>query len=298
MVSIKAHAKINWTLDILGRRADGYHQMDMLMQTLSLYDLLTLEEADELSLSCSLGLTPADMAKDELSASDVPCGADNLVYRAAEALRSHSGVSRGARMSLQKSIPSGAGLGGGSADAAAALIGLNRLWRLALSREELMRIGLTIGADVPFLVHGGLARVGGIGEQITALSPAPEIWLLLVQPCGGLSTREVFNAYDALPLEAIRHPSTQDAQSALLACDLHALGSAMGNVLEPVGTAARPPILQTIRNMEAAGAIRAMMTGSGSVVYGVFPTRRAAEEARKTLVQCAREVILTHTLGE
>ena len=273
MLCLAAYAKINWTLDILGTRPDGYHLMDMLMQTVSLCDLLWMEESEELTLEAVPGGAESAArpeAGDGLSSAGVRYDASNLVYRAALLLRERCGVRRGARILLQKRIPSGAGMGGGSADCAAALKGLNTLWGLGLSRAELLSLGLELGADVPFLLTGGLARVGGIGERIQPLAPAPEVWLALVQPCDGLSTREVFSAFDRLNPAKLRHPDNAAAQDALLRRDLAALAPAMGNVLQAVSEPARPALAQAVRALEAAGAARAMMTGSGSVVYGAF----------------------------
>lgn len=273
MLCLAAYAKINWTLDILGTRPDGYHLMDMLMQTVSLCDLLWMEESEELTLEAMPGGAESAArpeAGDGLSSAGVRYDASNLVYRAALLLRDHCGVRRGARILLQKRIPSGAGMGGGSADCAAALKGLNTLWGLGLSRAELLSLGLELGADVPFLLTGGLARVGGIGERIQSLTPAPQVWLVLVQPCEGLSTREVFSAFDRLNPARLRHPDNAAAQDALLRRDLTALAPAMANVLQAVGEPARPALAHAVRALEAAGAARAMMTGSGSVVYGAF----------------------------
>ena len=182
-------------------------------------------------------------------------------------------------MRLRKAIPSGAGMGGGSADAAAALIGLNRLWNLNFSTAELERIGLTVGADVPFLVRGGLCRAEGIGEQLTSLTPAPECWLLLWQPCGGLSTGEIFTAFDHTPSERLARPQTLRARQALLTGDLPALAASMNNVLEGVSVEKRPELERALHRLEELGALRAMMTGSGSVVYGLFGSEQAANAA-------------------
>ena len=286
MLCLAAYAKINWTLDILGARPDGYHLMDMLMQTVSLCDLLWMEEAEDLTLEAVPGGAdgaPRPAAGDSLSSEVVRYDASNLVYRAALLLRERCGVRRGARIRLAKRIPSGAGMGGGSADAAAALKGLNALWGLGLSHAELLSLGLELGADVPFLLTGGLARVGGIGERIQPLAPAPEVWLVLVQPCEGLSTREVFSAFDRLDPSALRHPDNAAAQDALLRRDLTGLAPAMANVLQAVSEPARPALAQALRALEAAGAVRAMMTGSGSVVYGAFDRCADAVAARTAL---------------
>lgn len=304
MLCLAAYAKINWTLDILGTRPDGYHLMDMLMQTVSLCDLLWMEESEELTLEAVPGGAESAArpeAGDGLSSAGVRYDASNLVYRAALLLRERCGVRRGARILLQKRIPSGAGMGGGSADCAAALKGLNTLWGLGLSRAELLSLGLELGADVPFLLTGGLARVGGIGERIQPLAPAPEVWLALVQPCDGLSTREVFSAFDRLNPAKLRHPDNAAAQDALLRRDLAALAPAMGNVLQAVSEPARPALAQAVRALGAAGAACAMMTGSGSVVYGAFDRCADAVAAQAALEALSAQrgwgrVWLTRTL--
>ncbi len=305
MLCLKAHAKINWTLDILGTRADGYHLMDMLMQSVDMHDTLWLEEADTLTLEDAAQSQTAANAQtgDELSSAAVTYDENNLVYRAARKLREYCHVQKGARMQLLKAIPSGAGMGGGSADAAAALRGLVELWKLDISEEELLKLGLSLGADIPFMLTGGLARVGGIGEDIRPLSPAPTVHLVMLQPCGGLSTKEVFGAFDALDPETLARPQTETAQHALVSGDLTALGRAMNNVLEGVSVQARPAIGEAARELEKLGAVRGMMTGSGSVVYGVFATEAAAKEACDKLRPIAQEngwgdVWVTHTKGE
>jgi len=285
MLCLKAHAKINWTLDIHGTRNDGYHLMEMLMQAVEMHDTLWLEEAGELILENAADETgtPACVSADAMSSAAVTYDEKNLVYRAAKLLKNTYGVEKGARMRLLKKIPSGAGMGGGSADAAAALKGLNELWQLHLSQEELLKLGLSLGADVPFMLTGGLAHVSGIGEVIRPLEPAPEIWLVMLQPCGGLSTKEVFGAFDALNPEILARPDTQRAQQALLSGDLNSLGAAMNNVLEGVSAAARPALAEAVGELERLGAVRGMMTGSGSVVYGVFASCEAAQKAADAL---------------
>ncbi|MCE5343441.1 MAG: 4-(cytidine 5'-diphospho)-2-C-methyl-D-erythritol kinase, partial [Eubacteriales bacterium] len=181
MLRLEARAKINWSLDILAKRQDGYHRMDMLISSVELADELTLENADILTLTI-VGNASLTLA-------------DNLVYKAAAALAKATGCVRGAAITLTKRTPVGAGMGGGSADAAAALWGLNQLWGTDLSMERLLALSLTLGADIPFALTGGFARVGGIGEEIRPLSPAPTWPLLIVQPCQAIWTKEVFAAY-------------------------------------------------------------------------------------------------------
>ena len=281
MLCLKAHAKINWTLDIHGTREDGYHLMEMLMQAVEMHDTLWLEEAEELILENAADETGAPVASDAdgMASEAVTYDEKNLVYRAAKRLKDTYGVPKGARMRLLKKIPSGAGMGGGSADAAAALKGLCELWQLDVPHDELLKLGLSLGADIPFMLTGGLAHVSGIGEVIHSLELAPEVWLVMLQPCGGLSTKEVFGAFDALDPESLARPDTPKAQQALLSGDLISLGKAMNNVLEGVSVAARPALGEAARELERLGAVRGMMTGSGSVVYGVFETREKAEKA-------------------
>lgn len=297
MLRLEARAKINWTLDILGRREDGYHLMDMLMQSVALADEITLEQAEHLELCSKASASSATaVTQQDAAAQAVPFDERNLAYRAAVALQQYTGCRQGAVITLQKNIPSGAGMGGGSADAAAVLYGLNHLWQLGLSQEELLSIGLKLGADVPFMLTGGLARVGGIGEVIKPLFPAPEIWLVLTQPCDGLSTKEIFTAYDDPESGlAIAHPNNEKAQDALLKGDLAALSNAMDNVLESVSVAKRSAIAQAAKLLEEAGAVRGMMTGSGSVVYGVFSGEAEARKAYQLFEQKGMNAWLTHT---
>ncbi len=266
---INARAKINWTLDVTGRREDGYHLMDMLMQPVTLCDTIVLTEAEALTLTCG--------GEPRLDASE-----DNLALRAARALQARTGCTLGAAIHVEKRIPVGAGMGGGSADAAAVLRGLNRLWALNLSERELEEIGLTLGADVPFCLRGGLTRTTGIGEQMTAL-PCGRTWpLVVVQPGDALSTGEVFVAYHRGG--AARRPDTAAAADALAAGDASRLADSLANVLEPVSRAKRPAIGEAIDALKALGAVAALMTGSGSAVFGVFASDDAADEAEEALL--------------
>ncbi|MDR0929267.1 MAG: 4-(cytidine 5'-diphospho)-2-C-methyl-D-erythritol kinase [Oscillospiraceae bacterium] len=268
---LTAHAKINWTLSIVGQRADGYHLLDSVMQSVWLGDSIELYEADAVSLSL-------------LGISAVPPTADNLVVRAAMRLKEATGLSRGVRIRLRKHTPVGAGMGGGSADAAAVLVGLNRLYDLRLSDNELAALGVSIGADVPFCLQGGLAHVGGIGEVIAPAPCAAPMELIVIQPCKGLSTPQVFAAYDALPIRPT-NPDAEIALSALARGDARALAAALGNALQPAAIPFRPEIAVCIQTLEHFGALRAQMTGGGSAVIGLFASRRAANAAYRA---CSR----------
>lgn len=267
---VQARAKINWTLDIVGRRADGYHLMDMLMQPVTLHDDILLTPAETISLTT--GGTPL-----------LPADEKHLAYRAAMALKQHTGYHGGAAIHVEKHIPVGAGMGGGSADAAGVLIGLNQLWGLNLPQAELEKIGLTLGADVPFCLRGGLTRTTGIGEVLQPL-PCGRLWpLVVIQPCEGLSTKEIFSAYHS-DAPASR-PDNDAAALALATGDSAALQAAIANVMEPVSMVRRPGIGQAIQALTAHGAFAARMTGSGSAVFGVFSDESAANAAYEVLRQ-------------
>ena len=271
-----AHAKINWALNITGRRADGYHLLDMLMQTIELHDTLGIEPADGLSLTVD----------------GVPAGEENLVLRAATALNRHAGTRRGARLALSKRVPARAGLGGGSADCAAALRALNGLWELGLTDDRLQEIGLGLGADVPFCLTGGLAVVRGIGEDIVPVPKPPRIPLVLVVPGGGLSTGAVFSLWDrgGFPDVALDTLALADAVAAQRFSDIDRLNA---NALTAPAVSLMPEIGQLIDRMRALGAGAAFMTGSGSAVVGAFETPEAARKAAKDLPGA----IMTNTLA-
>ena len=277
-LKIQARAKINWTLDVVGVLPNGYHDLDMLMQSVTLCDQMTMEDADELTLSVRMG------------GGFVPADESNLVLRAARALQQHSGCTKGARIMLRKYIPVAAGMGGGSSDAAAALKGLNVLWNLGLDDDTLEKIGLTIGADVPFCIRGGLQRAQGVGERLTPVAMKRPLYLVAFQPCRGLSTKEVFTSLHEDGIRDEDRPDNETAQRALACGDVRLLGKSLGNVLEPVSRRLRPDIDKAIRDIEAAGAVGARMTGSGSAVFGVFlhagACRKAAQELQKTYPTC------------
>ncbi len=263
MISLAAPAKINWALNLAGRRADGYHELDMLMQSVSLCDRLDLEPAEELALTCD---DPA-----------VPCDERNLILRAARALRAEAGTQRGARIRLTKRIPAMAGLGGGSSDCAAALVGLNRLWNLGISHRRLMEIGLTLGADVPFCLTGGLCRAKGLGEVLFPIDGAPERDVVIVMPPQGLSTPAVFRRADELS-----HPGRSDldaAMAALVSGDDGLLARSAFNMLYPAVAALCPRVEEILARLKEAGASFCAMSGSGSACFGLMEGKTGALEA-------------------
>ena len=278
-ITVKAHAKINWSLNILALRDDGYHELDMLMQSLELCDELSFENARWLTLN-------VDNRR-------LPNGERNLIIRAANALNEYMGTRHGARIQLKKRIPARAGLGGGSADCAAALLALNRLWNLRLPLRTLLDVGRKLGADVPFCLTGGLARVGGIGEKLSAVAGAPSIPLALVTPGGGLSTPGVFKAWDEGGYAIA--PADMDALAdCLVRGDLEAAQDLSINALEPPAIRLMPEIgriMEVFRRMDARFV---RMTGSGSTVFAAFHTDEQAQAA----AHAVPGAIFTRTLGE
>ena len=279
---LRAFAKINWSLDITGVREDGYHLMDMVMQPVSLFDTVELYPADDLSLSTSgHPLLKADEK--------------HLAHRAARALKEYTSFSGGAAISVRKRIPVGAGMGGGSADAAAVLFGLNQLWHTGLSDKELAAIGLSLGADIPFCLRGGLTRTGGIGEKL-ADNPCGRFYhLVIVQPCRGLSTAEVFRAWQVGECD---RPDTDGVLSALGSGDISLLRASAKNVLQPVSQRMRPEIGTAVRRLRENGADLALMTGSGSAVFGVFRNAVRAQAAAKNLRFLYKTVRICRTQSE
>ena len=282
---VEAFGKINWSLDITGLRPDGYHLLDMLMQPVSLADRMEILPAAELTLSVS-----------GPSGKGVPADEGNLALRAALLLKKTAGTRQGAAISLTKRIPVQAGMGGGSSDAAAVLNALNLLWRTGLTGAELEEMSLALGADVPFLVQGGLARSSGIGEKLVRLPCGRNYPLLVLQPEEGLSTGEVFRAWHReAPAEK---PRTDLAAEALRSGSVPAFAPAFRNVLEPVSRRLNPEIQACLDALQAAGAVPALMTGSGSAVFGVFEEEEARDAAWVSLSRSFRKIWRCSTQSE
>ena len=275
-LTLHAHAKINWSLSICGERPDGYHSLDMLMQSIELCDVLSFESARFLTLT--------------VDGQPLPTGNRNLVIRAASALNEALGQHNGARITLKKSIPTRAGLGGGSADCAATLIALNRLWNLRLPLRTLQQIGLKLGADVPFCLQQGLARAEGVGEILTPIDDAPRIPLVMLTPGGGLSTPAVFKAWSdgGDPMTQIDNLALAEA---LKAGDFTRAQALSHNDLEAPAVRLMPRIGELLERFRSLGADFVRMTGSGSTVFAAF----ADEEAARSAAQCTPGAILTRT---
>ena len=268
-ISLKALAKINLGLDVLRRREDGYHEVSMIMQTIDLYDDLTMEKTDEPEITIRTNWN------------FVPVNQDNLVYRAIAMLREEFQIQEGVRVSLQKRIPVAAGLAGGSSDCAAALYGMNRLFQLHLSKEELMERGARLGADVPYCILRGTALAEGIGEKLTVLDPMVECSVVIAKPPISVSTKWV---YEHLKLDAdMKHPDIKKQVEDIRRGDLEAICADMGNVLQDV-TIPEYPVIGTIKDkMMEYGAVGSMMSGSGPTVFGIFTNAGQARKAKAAI---------------
>lgn len=264
-LTLKALAKINLGLDVLGKRDNGYHDVRMVMQTIYLYDNVTLTKTEEPGIYLETNL------------SYLPVDEKNIAYKAAKLLIDEFQIKKGVSIKLDKHIPVAAGLAGGSSNAAAVLVGMNRLFRLGLSQEELMERGVSLGADVPYCVMRGTALAEGIGEDLSALMPMPKCYVLIAKPPISVSTKMVYEALDAK--EIVEHPDIDGVLEGLSKQDLTKVASSMGNVLESV-TIEKYPIIADIKTaMKEAGALNAMMSGSGPTVFGIFDDRKTAKEA-------------------
>ena len=263
-IELAAYAKINLGLDVVRRLENGYHEVKMVMQTIGLHDTLRLEKTKE-----GIALF--------VDSSEAPADENNLAYKAARLLKEHCGVTEGISIHLQKRIPVAAGMAGGSTDAAAVLKGMNRLFSLGLSEEELCGIGVRLGADVPYCIMGGTALAEGIGEKLTVLPDAPDSVVLVAKPPVSVSTKYV---YETLRLSEIeKHPDIDGMVRAVRKGSLAGIVSRMENVLESV-TEKEYSVITGIKHfMEENGAKKALMSGSGPTVFGLFSDRSAAERA-------------------
>ena len=282
---LRAMAKINLGLDILGKRADGYHEVRMIMQTIQMYDVLEIRKREEpgISLSVNFPFIPSDER--------------NLVYKAAKLLMDEFDIRQGVEIQLDKFIPVAAGMAGGSADAAATFVGINRLFKLGLTEQELMERAVKIGADVPYCIMRGTALAEGIGEKLTRISQIPECYILIGKPAVNVSTKA---AYESLKLnEMDAHPDIDGMIRDIEQGDLYAMASKMGNVFEK-GIIEKYPVIQEIKDvMEEYGAVKAMMSGSGPTVFGIFDDREKMEQAASVLREgkAAKTVFVTEVFN-
>ena len=281
-IELKALGKINLGLDVLGRRENGYHDVRMVMQTLYLYDQITIVKKD----------TPGIELKTNLYY--LPIDENNLAYRAAKLLMDEFDVKEGVNIYLDKHIPVAAGMAGGSSNAAAVLFGINRMFDLGLSQQELMERGVKLGADVPYCIMRGTVLAEGIGEILTPLPALPKCYVLIAKPPISVSTKLVYEKLDSHEIE--NHPDIDGILEGLEAQDIKKVAECMGNVLEKV-TVEEYPVIDKIKNvMKEEGALNAMMSGSGPTVFGIFENkhlaRKAADKIRK--MELAKQVYVTN----
>ena len=264
-INLKAYAKINLGLDVLRRRENGYHDVRMIMQSVGLYDKLTLKKTsiDEIVLTSNVG--------------SLPNNDKNLVYKAISLMKKECGITAGVKADLEKRIPMAAGMAGGSTDAAAALIGMNKLFDLSLSQEKLMELGVQIGADVPYCIMSGTALSEGIGEILTPLKPMPHCYILIAKPRISVSTRFVYENLEADKLPY--HPDIDGMIEAINGNDLKGVADRLSNVLETVTEKKYPIISQIKEAMIESGAMNSLMSGSGPTVFGIYEEKDTAMKA-------------------
>ena len=270
-IRLKARAKINLGLDVLGKRENGYHDVRMVMQTVGIYDRLIITKI------------PEDEIRININLKFLPVNENNLIYKAYKLMKDEYGFSGGIDVDLNKFIPIAAGMAGGSTDAASTMFAINRLFELGLSNEELMKQGVKIGADVPYCIMRGTALAEGIGEKLTSLPGLPRCYVLVGKPGINVSTKL---AYENLNLNSIqKHPDIDGMLLDIENQDIYSLTSKMENVFEP-GIIRQYPVIQEIKDlMEANGALKAMMSGSGPTVFGIFDDRAKMREAAEVLKQ-------------
>lgn len=285
-LGLKAYGKVNLGLDVVRRREDGYHEVRMIMQTVGLYDRIDLTRKEQPGIALETNLYY------------LPDNENNLAYKAAKLLMDEFEIKEGVNIRIKKFIPVAAGMAGGSSDAAAVLFGVNKMFSLGLSLEELMKRGVRLGADVPYCLMRGTALSEGIGEILTPLDPAPQCQVLIAKPAVSVSTKFVYENLHVNQLPKTAHPDIDCLMRAIENRDLRTLAENMGNILETVTIPAHPVIQDIKDKMMSMGAVGAMMSGSGPTVFGLFMSPSKAEEAYEEMrygsaASMARQVYLT-----
>ena len=268
-IVLKSYGKINLGLDVLRRREDGYHEVRMIMQTVGLYDLLTMKKRKdgEIKMTCNLPFLPTDER--------------NLVYKAVKLIKDKYQIKDGVEIDLIKRIPVAAGMAGGSSNCAAALKGMNELFDLSLSIDELCEIGVTLGADVPYCIWGGTALSEGIGEKLSRVEAMPNCYILIAKPGISVSTAFVYQNLDLPGLS--RHPDIDGMLECLKKKDLKGICDRLENVLETVTVKEYPIIEQVKTHLMDQGAMGALMSGSGPTIFAIFKDKKTADNALESL---------------
>lgn len=273
---IKAPAKINFTLDITGKLPNGYHTVDMVMQAVSLYDIITVNKSDEIKISSDKPYVPTDSS--------------NTAYKAAEEFFKYTGISGGANIFIEKNIPVQAGLAGGSTDAAGVLVALNAIYNKCLTNDELAAIGARVGADVPFCIYGGTMLSTGIGIDLEKIyCEIPDIFILLCKPQIGVSTKEAYALSDKRPYSATVH-----SKSFITALENKDFSSMYKSIYNDFESLINIPKIKEIKNkMYENGVVKSSMSGSGPTVFGIFTDKEKASKCFKVLSEEYPEVYLT-----
>lgn len=278
---LKSYAKINLTLDVLSKREDGYHDIESVMQTLSLFDLVIVDKtAHGIAVTTNVRHIPSDSR--------------NIAYRAAEEFFAYTKIGGGARIMIHKNIPVSAGLAGGSGNAAAVLVALNTLYNTDLSYQQLCEIAVGLGADVPYCINGGTQLARGIGEVLTPIDARPRLNILLVKPFLNISTAAVYNEIDNA--EFLQRPDCGAMTAALAENDISAVAANLCNVMEAVTEKQHPQIGGIKRKMLSDGAIGAVMSGSGPTVFGIFSDSRAAKRSADSFSYQFKDTYVTKTI--
>ena len=290
-LELKAYGKINLGLDVVRKREDGYHEVRMIMQTVNVYDKIIMDKCEETGI------------RTETNLPYVPDGEGNLAYRAAKLLMDEFDIQDGVKIQIRKYIPVAAGMAGGSTDAAAVLVGMNRMFGLGLSKKELMERGVKLGADVPYCIMRGTALSEGIGEILTELPPTPQCHIVLAKPQVSVSTKAVYGKLRANELTPEQHPDIDGMRAAIEAGNLDGVIERLGNVLELVTIPDHTEIGTIKEIMMAEGADGALMSGSGPTVFGIFKDEDAAKRAYDALKKAdsgrlARQVYLTRFFNQ
>lgn len=280
-MKIRAYAKVNISLDVVGKREDGYHLLRMIMQNIDLYDEIIVEkQSRDIIIECNKNYVPTDSR--------------NLAYKAAMAFKERYNISEGVKIKIFKNIPVSAGLAGGSTDAAAVLKLMNKLFEVNASKEELMELGLKLGADIPYCIQGGTALCEGVGEVITPLKPFRDKIIVLVKPSFGVSTKEVYKNFDMEKVK--KHPETEALIKAMAEDDLRYVAYNMRNLLENVTLKKHKVLINLKEEMNKYGAINSMMSGSGPTVFAFFDDMLKAQRCFEKMKEKYNEVFLTRTI--
>ena len=280
-MQIKSYAKINISLDIVGKREDGYHLLEMIMQQVELYDLIDVNIIPKgIKVSCNKSYVPTDER--------------NIAYKAAKLFMDTYKINKGVSINIEKNIPVAAGLAGGSGNGAAVLRVMRDLFRINVNDKELMKLGTTIGADVPYCIKGGTALCEGIGEKLTTLKPFKDKIILLVKPNFGVSTKDTYKAIDINRIH--KHPKTNELIKNMEFGNLKFVAENMRNVLENVTLKKYPIIISIKETMMDFGALGSMMSGSGPTVFGIYDDMLSVQRAFEYFREKYNEVYITRTI--